>query len=31
MFLAQARSQDLEAGGPKTRKRGQKPEGGPHF
>jgi len=27
----QARRQDLAAGGPKTKKRGQKPEGGPQF
>ena len=27
----QARRQDLAAGGPKTRRRGHKPEGGPHF
>jgi len=29
--MTQANRQDLAAGGPKTRKRGQKPEGGPHF
>jgi len=27
----QAHRQDVAAGGPKTRRRGQKPEGGPHF
>jgi len=27
----QARRQDLAAGGPKTRRRGQNPEGGPTF
>jgi len=27
----QARRQELAAGGPKTRRRGQKTEGGPHF
>ena len=27
----QSRRQDLAAGGPKTRRRGQTPEGGPHF
>ena len=27
----QARRQDLAAGGPKTRRRGKKTEGGPHF
>jgi len=27
----QARRQYLAAGGPKTRRRGQKPEGGPHL
>jgi len=30
-FAYQARRQDLAAGGPKTRKRGQKPEGGHIF
>jgi len=27
----QARRQDLATGGPKSKRRGQKPEGGPHF
>jgi len=30
-FWHRARRQGLAAGGPKTRKRGQKPEGGAHF
>jgi len=30
-FVRQARRQDLAAGGAKTKKSGQKPEGGPHF
>jgi len=29
--LYQAHRQDLAVGGPKNKRRGQKPEGGPHF
>ena len=31
LIYLQARRQDLAVGGPKTKKRGQKPEGGPIF
>ena len=31
LTLRQPRRQDIATGGSKTRKRGQKPEGGPHF
>jgi len=31
LYENQARRQDLVAGGPKARRRGQNPKGGPHF